>query len=214
MSLKVYNAYRLRKGVNLWTFVRDIRPKAETEIKTLLRALYETAMADVDPASDEYAAALKRTGSDPRARLNCVSETLRKRYYDQAASRQRNPWDFDVSIAFREWEGRIYMIKHCDMMMSHALDFLDADPRVKEYHYQNQSDRPDDVSAREWEERRRVWGPLTEREPWRDVLILELCSVATWWSVDPWLDMDSELRRAEERAERKAKRAGRAAARE
>lgn len=199
MSLKVYNAYRLRKGVDLWSFVRDIRPKGEAAIKAVLRDLYKVAMDDVDPASDDYISAFERTKSEQRARLECVSGTLRKRYFDQAASRQRNPWDFDVSIAFREWEGRVYMIKHCDMLMRGALDFIDADKRVKEYHYQNQADRPELVSAREWAERRRVWEPLTDREPWRNVLTLVLCDVATWWSVDPWLGMDAEMRAADRR---------------
>ena len=71
------------------------------------------------------------------------------RAQSQLTQGERNPFDFDVSIAFREWRGYVYLIKHCDMIMGHCLDFLASDPRLKEYHYQNSTDRPDEISARE-----------------------------------------------------------------
>lgn len=39
---------------------------------------------------------------------------------------------------------------------------VDTDPRFQDFHYQNQTDRPDKVSAREWNHRKKVWDALTD----------------------------------------------------
>ncbi len=36
-------------------------------------------------------------------------------------------------------------------------------PKFKDYHYQNATDRPDGVTAREWTNRRRVWDAIIDR---------------------------------------------------
>ena len=194
MSLRIGRAYRLRKGVDLWAFVRDTRKRGEAEVRKALRKVYAIAMAEVRIDSDGYRIALAETGSEQRARLSLARNLLREEYAGQLRSHERNLYDFNVSIAFRERDGYIYLIPHCDMMMRDVLDFLDHDPRLKEYHYQNAADRPESIGAREWRERRKVWEPMTDHEPWQDVLVLELCSWGKWPMLDPWLDLAREMK--------------------
>jgi len=193
VSLRIPRAYRLRKGVDMWAFVRDTRKRGEAEVRKALRKVYALAMNEVRTDSDGYRITFAETGSEQRARLLLARARIRDQYAAQLRSHDRNLYDFSVSIAFRERAGYVYLIPHCDMMMRDVLNFLDRDPRLKEYHYQNAADRPDSISAREWRERRKVWEPMTDHEPWQDVLVLELCSWGKWPMLDPWLDLAREM---------------------
>ena len=70
---------------------------------------------------------------------------------------------------------------------------------LADFHYQNASDRPKEILAREWRMRRDVWLPLLD-ERWRDKLVLDIVTVNGWHWIDPAVDL---ARTATRRAQRK-----------
>lgn len=201
MSLKVYRAYKLRDPRQFWETVRYIQKRGKESVQARLLELYYAWIPTVDPKKEEFKKALavysaifnlkgNAAAVDFYARLEVVGSTFREGYRAAAAGTQKDLFDFDVSLTFRELNGQIYLIPYCSGLLAEVLDFLDKDrKRFKEYHFQNQSDPPPvtEVSRREWKERGKVWQALTEPGEWENYLCLEICSWRSWWQIDPRL---------------------------
>lgn len=158
MSTKIYDAYRLPSGADPLSHLAEIR---EIIIRTKVRAdLAEAVRLTVD-ALDRYTLSGDTlSGFDPEFPL--VS-TL--------TDRQEEFSDNDCKVAFlRDSEdGRHHtiLLTSCNDHRETLGSYFDAHGWT-DYHYQNQSDGPEDVSEEDWEERRRAWdrmigyGPLSQ----------------------------------------------------
>lgn len=210
MSLKVWTAYKLLKASDLWPLVRDIRQQAAQEVQAKLREFYLQCAEAVLPDKPLYKAAFERTVNNPylvklhgedklreyaaeSARLDVADKIITRGYRMSTTSPLRSVFNFDVSVTFREHRGSIYIIPYCEGIVRNVLDFLAEDPRLRDYHYQNQTDRPEDISAREWRRRAAVWEPLTDHNRWLDYLVLDICSWNGFWQIKPMLDLQKEL---------------------
>lgn len=210
MSLKVWTAFKLKDPRRFWSMVTFIRQRGEAEVKLNLRKLYAEWCKGVDPKQEPYLKALqesldnahliKQLGkrklkgyADKVARLQVVNQAFRTGYRESEASPFKSIFDFNVSVTCREYKGGIYIIPYCGSGLRDALNFLSKDKRLRDYHYQNQVDRPKNVSAAEWEKRRQVWEPLTEPKRWLDFVTIEVCTWNGWYQVDPYFDLRLEL---------------------
>lgn len=205
MSIKVFNTYKLRKASDLWPLVSDIKTRATKNVQKVLRDAYANltvALKASDPellAKQKEWAPLNLHESSPvhewthemfdyRTRLMVAHDRILKHYKESAAKPYRTGADFDASVVFRELRGNVYVSTFADFPMNKVFAFLQRDPRVRDYHYQNQSDRPR-VPAKDWEERKAVWEEMADTGKEFEQLVLEICTVSSFYRLDPYTDM-------------------------
>lgn len=190
MSIKIYEAYKLKHAKYLWPLVHDIKAKATKNVKKTLTQFYLAEMSEVDTSSDAFKAALEICENDVWcAQHSMAHDAICKGYKANSTSGLRDFYNFDVSVAFRQFEGSVYLIPYRDMTMQHTLDFLKRDRRLRDFHFQNSCDKPKEIPAEEWRTRRRVWTKMDEVGGFNEPLILEICSYNMFFQVDPWVEM-------------------------
>jgi len=190
MSLKVWRAYRLNRKRDLWKFTADTYRLGAEQVKERVHKLFVEFMQGLRLDSEEYQEALTLyKGHDKRARAFVVEKLFREGYKKASVSMERSFFDFDVSLTFREYGKHLYLIPYCSSMMRNVLDFLDEDPRLSEYHYQNQTDKPERISDLEWARRAKVWHALTKEDRWPVYLSLEVSSYAAYHRFNPFYEL-------------------------
>lgn len=196
MSMKIYTAYRLKNSKDLWEFVRDVRRKGARRVRGLLeerfQLLYGSLLVRESP---EYTTALRMHPDNAEKAMTLAADLyLSHAYRDQASKHERNIWDFDVSIAIREYKGRLYLIPNVGAGSKGALDFLNRDKRLEDFSYWDNTDKPARISTKEWNQRRVVWEQLTASyigvnkfylDNWNDYLVVDICSNQTYWTIKP-----------------------------
>lgn len=182
MSTKIYNAYRVKRGVKLWPVLWDIKKKATKNIQKVLIDMYNRVLSN-ESAKNEVRGNLKLEADCEVGPIE-VSDNIKKAYRLQLGSHARNPFNFDVKVSVRELDGRFYLIAHCDWVMGEVLDFLAKDKRLEDFHYQNSSDKPDEIPQREWNLRSRTWDRM-DRAGWRNFVLLTICDWDTFPYIDP-----------------------------
>jgi hypothetical protein len=98
---------------------------------------------------------------------NCRSVT--KKYFRDLLDRCKTPdkthievynvikenFDVSISLFWDDVTSTWYGIVHCDPF--ELVDLLKQVPELVDFHYQNSTDRPDEISEKEWSHRREVW---------------------------------------------------------
>jgi hypothetical protein len=187
MSLKVYEAYRLKRSSDYWKLTKDIQKTATLKLRTHLAELFMKLMDGVDVNSEKYKTGIQKGTSEGSLRAEIVDGFLRDMYKESTISPYRSTFNFDVSVAFREYRGRVYLIPYADIQG--LFDFLEEDPRLEDYHYQNQTDRPVTISRTEWGRRARVWNALSDADRWSYYTLVDICSFSNWWVINPYYDL-------------------------
>jgi hypothetical protein len=142
MSTKIYNAYRVRRGVKLKHLIQNWHKQGTQNVYYRMR--------------------------QAASRLDGGIKELKEKYLIQSKTMLRSKFDFNGSITFRFSKGRIYvqvfegdgLVTIVGQKVKRALDFVGKDSRIEDYHYQNSSDRPEYISDREWKARRDKWDEL------------------------------------------------------
>lgn len=183
MSTKVYNAYRLKEGVDLWDFIHDTRMKATTIIKERLREYFLKVREH-----PEYMDMEKENPS-----LSDIHYALQKKYGEQLNTGIRSEYNLDVCMTIRRFEGRYYLMAFSDTMAIYGniLKFLEEDDRLDNYEYWNNVDQPDDVTDEDWDERKRCWDEM-DKNNWLDYLILDIMKFSGFWQLSPMFEMVKE----------------------
>lgn len=197
MSMKIYRAYKLKRADQLWPFVHSVRLQATENVKRVLRDLYKAHMDNVKTDTEWFKSTLARQvghHEDPAcaeymARLHITHSTIRRCYRFSSTRPERSPYNFDVSIGVRHYKGGIYIVAYSDGVMRDALGFLNKDKRVRDFHYQDAADKPEDIPERQWRDRRRVWCGMDSEDLWKDVLALDICRWDMFYQLDPWCDL-------------------------
>lgn len=196
MSTKIHTAYVLRDRRQLWPVCRKIRERCERIVKRELTKLYRELIAGSQANYDEDTFKKYRY-DDGRFTPLCASRFVQDQYADQIKQSGRNPFDLTVQVAIRQTkDGRILLIPYPGSgYLSGSLRFMARMPELRDYHYQNSSDRPKHISARAWAERARTWSPLLADSEWRHMLVLDIVSHSGWMYVCPATDMSLGKRR-------------------
>lgn len=177
MSTKIYNAYRVKSSVtDIWGFLRELQQRARFEAYERIQALVSNHSAAL-PADDAAFLRLKDAGwTETFAKEQVVWEILQQRH---PVAENYPKIDCNAQITVRELDGRFYLHAGWGEGVHGVFDFLNTMPELEDYHYQNQTDRPEDISEAEWEERRLVWDTLYDRN-WSLGCVLD---VVTPWNL-------------------------------
>lgn len=201
MSTKIYDAYRLKDRERLWPVLREIRERAQQEVVTRLRAYYVTEMETLDPTCAAYTAARAEdpARNEVSLRLSIAQDKLEEGFRKACTNLRRDYFDPDVTLAVTEHPTGFYFRAFCDPMsvLGGSLDFLRTHPELEDFHYQNSTDRPEDVSPDAWDERRRIWDEMATPPSgglFKDQLLLEISSWQSFWHLNPWHDLRLEFR--------------------
>lgn len=163
MSTKIYNGYRFKEPVTLQqvqSFTQRLReklaPLAKQEYcKAIIREIVE--MIDMNQygyfTTCHYFHKFEKSSL---FRASC-------RYYDERISllkskNKRDPdVDFDFSICIIPLQSKdstlILLYTEQSFLRKAFVEF----PEIEEYHYQNQSDKPDEITEADWDIRRKDW---------------------------------------------------------
>ena len=201
MSCKIYTAYKVRKSVDLWDIVHDIKLKGTENVKEALKKFGGTHLSAIREDTDLFKRALESCSHYERseeatrelARAHVATQIIKRCYRINSTSSHRSPYNFDVSVGFRQYKGKIYIIPYCDWTMGKVLDFLKKDRRLTDFHYQNQTDKPSHISEKSWDRRADVWNGMDKEGLFQDVLCLDICRFDIYWQFDPYLDLVKEI---------------------
>lgn len=207
MSTKIYYAYKLLNRHDLWSFSRDVKVKASKNVEKVLYDFYKNLISSIDETSEKYKEKYNELSTNkylPKendeeylkeyTKLEIVDSIVRDEYKKSSVSMQRDLFDFDVNIAFYENKKKIYMRYFCDMQMKNVFDFLEDDIRVIDFHYQNQSDQPEHISNRDWNNRRKVWDEIFSEPGYESTyLTLEIFNYNMFWKLNPYNDILKEI---------------------
>ena len=153
MSLKVYNGIRFKTN-NLQKVIEYLHSIRETayqnarklNVKDPVRAI----LTFCEHSKDILCLEKEEKHWDFHASRK-LADNLDERYrgYDDP------PFVFDVVVI--PWKGRLYGCYYCDGIEENErlLDEI-----AEEYHYQNQTDRPEEIPTREWNRRGEIWDEI------------------------------------------------------
>ena len=215
MSTKIWEAYRLIPengydgGINqcsiieLWSRVREIREKAQHEVRECMKERINMMKDLVDGRTKHYRDYIKQGRSDEMARLYVACQMFRGEYRKASNSSLRDPFDFDCSVGFRTWKGQVYLIPYTGDGVRNVFSFLKECSYLEDFHYQNQTDRPEEISDKEWKKRERVWDAMIDSGQWKDLLVLKICQYNFLYQLLPDTEMATEIREREKKEKKR-----------
>jgi len=198
MSIKVYTAYRLKEGYDLWETLHRIRKKAEKAIDGVLRELASDFEEEAKKDIEFRKKILESVGEkdlEKMPSMDLIFFYMGKQYNLQQTSSQRNPFDFNVGVGVKYHKGRYLFIPYCDCLMSRVLDFMKRDKALEDYAYWNNTDKPGRISYKKWEARGVVWEELCEPDSWKTSLVLDILTPQNYYLFNFWLN--DQLKKSE-----------------
>lgn len=201
MSIKIYNAFRIKNPGEPWNLLWSLKDQALKNIAEKAKAYYLFRIKNVIYTEPNF----EDDGDSElwRGRLRFVHNQVRQGVKENAGSMDRGIYDVHAAITVAPYEGRYYLRPFCDatsVLVGGCLDFLESHPDLEDYHYQNQTDRPEDVTEHEWELRARTWkGIFSHKGGYPNQLVLDISSALDWWRLDPHMKLASELQKWEVR---------------
>lgn len=213
MSTKIYKAYRLKEGHDLWETLHRIRKKAEKSIDKVLREL-AAGLLEASEKNEKLKRLIldmsghKDAALDKTLDLDDVFYYMGQQYKEQQTKTQRDAFDFNVSVGVWHHDGRYLFIPYCDCFMKRALDFMSRDKSLEDYSYWNNTDKPRNISEKRWVERGKVWDVLTEPDVWKTNLVLEILTPQNYYMFNFWLhdQLEASAKRMKRREKAKANR--------
>lgn len=191
MSTKIYNAYKLRDPTKLWPFLRRLRPRVETAARAQLNKVADGLAAEVKPEALKEKVDSGDYHCEWEARKSIVWDFLDKAYRKADRLMVRTQLDFTVTLSVREHKGDYYLIAHeGDGMLGVLTGALIRSRSVVEYHYQDSTDRPEEIAEDDWRERQRTWSRIMgpHGEQWWDFLSLNIVCPGNWWRLCPQVE--------------------------
>jgi len=131
--------------------------------------------------------------------LSAASQMLNKMKREMDKSMVRDPWiDFTMEISILPL-GRKKILGMYFAENQRLINAWMSQPFVNEYHYQNQTDRPNDISVSEWRKRRRDWDKI-----FKDSSVPAMCGFRAQLTPKyyPIIQVDEVLKRVKTLAER------------
>lgn len=166
MSYKIYDAYRLKEGYDVWEIAEKIHVSLTNKIKHTLTQIYQ----EIDEEKrDEFHKQL------------CISIS------EVANSPHKSICDVDVGVHFWKYEDRYYIRAYDDniSILNGTVELLEDMGELEDFHYQNHTDQPENINDEEWEERFKIWEKILNKPS----LHLEICNANIFWRVDPYIEL-------------------------
>jgi hypothetical protein len=159
MSTKIYNGYEIANSKmslgDLRDFCKELQVKFEkTKRLSIKKLITEKIIEEIDlravgiiiPTKDDLAHSV----------ISKIWESLDREASAVKEKGNRNcEVDFSSSVTFIPIKGKLLALFYAESETFFKL--WESQSLVKDYHYQNSSDRPRKVSKAEWEQRKRDW---------------------------------------------------------
>jgi len=141
MSTKIYNAYKFNGSIeDLMVFLWDLKKKYWENVEYVFKGsmVWDYYFVNMDrlKAIDEFEKGMRKG-----TRFN---------YYDPSASVVVYFYKKHIYVQFFGVFEDLYKLDESKIL----------DHRFKDYHYQNSTEGPDDVSQRSWNTRKRTWDEI------------------------------------------------------
>ena len=150
MSTKLYNGIKFKSN-KLGTVIRQLHGLKEEAVKNVMGTFTDPKQLNFMMMCWVYGNAIREDKSNDTAWQfqRILRQELRKPY---------NDFNFMFKVVIFERKNKLYGIYYDHSYLNYKMLF-DRDIAV-DYHYQDQSDKPDDVSNRDWNFREEVWSDI------------------------------------------------------
>lgn len=209
MSIKIYSAFRIKDGVDVWPLLWKIRDQATENAKRALRNHYIDLVFHTDSSTKEYwiefgdrtkhafDALTGRAKQELHFRLDRAHKQVKSRFKDNVTSSVREEYNLEVNLAIYPHTSGNYLRTFCDSasIMRDVLDFVEELPELEDYYFQNSSDGPKDIPEEQWQARRAVWEEIyqsTNNHGFANHALIEVVSWTRLIFVDPWVELAQE----------------------
>lgn len=156
MSTKIYNGFRIQ-GRTIEQITRDLfslRPALESKAKELTIAMALRIAVNAYDKSQFFTSAPRPAASDYY--LEALSK-IRNRQHLVVDTLQRDPAvDFESNVVLFPLEGD-QVLGVTFVENKELLTLIQRLPGYEEFSYWNNADKPDNVSAKRWAERKTLW---------------------------------------------------------
>lgn len=156
MSTKIYNGYQINlpntKLLTLQQFCLTLSHQLNQE-KTLLTA--QNFARRLTFQLDRQTVKLSPPPEDGKSLISSLWAEVRENYKETSYWSKDPDFDFKVEVVFIPVKRKLLAL-----YFGYNKKFLkiwEQHPLVKDYHYQNQTNRPQDISARQWLNRKKDW---------------------------------------------------------
>lgn len=186
MSTKIWEAYRVKPGHDIFDIALKIREKAEANAKKTLAMTYKWLLESWEGDHKFKKEALEFLGYKDKEKLTPLdaSHYVKKQFGQQISKYEKDLFDLNVSVAIRKQGHKYYLIPYSGSgILKRCLDFMKKMPELEDFHYQNQVDAPKNIPYKEYRQRGKTWEPMLEN--WRHMLVLEIVSYNGFFDVDP-----------------------------
>lgn len=149
MSIKLYTGIRFRQTTfeALHARMLEIRPLLVEEMLRQCR----TAILHMAATRFDHE---RLCGEIPQKVMSRAIDQFRERAVKANQGIYNDPFDFKFGVTVMPYAGRLYGIHLGHRGLTERfLSWMEPE----DYHYQDQSDEPEDVSAKDWQERRKTW---------------------------------------------------------
>lgn len=152
MSTKVYNAFKI--DTNDIYEVQNILKGHHATVKEISKDkiidfLIKSAVEDFDKDH------INKKDTDKNY-ISIANQEMQERQREIQKTRSRDPEvDFDAEIAIFPLEGKFYGIYYSEQ--DEFYEDLLKQPNISEFSYYNNTDKPDNISEKDWQERERIW---------------------------------------------------------
>jgi len=164
MSTKIFNAYRINKEVDILKILKNIREKFTEEVSKngdYLKIIHTTIMYNLakkiknDPNNKFYKSIVDDNKKGKFDILTCMDILYMNQYsYDKINYSTK----FECSIFYDEdyWYVKFYPNENIQYNFLKKIEEFG----FEDYHYQNQTDIPENISDEEYEKRGEKWNNL------------------------------------------------------
>lgn len=158
MSAKIYTGFKIDTG-DIFE-VQNICKEHHTAVKEITKEkviefLIKSAVEDFD----KDMVYKKESTETDRNYISAANREMRDRQKEIKQTNSRDPEvDFGADIVIFPFEGKFYGIYDSEKTEFYS-DFLTR-PKVSEFRYYDNTDKPDNISEKDWDERSRVWDAI------------------------------------------------------
>lgn len=186
MSTKIYEAYRV-KG-EAFKIAETLR---EVFVPFIKKSIRKHIQMWQDMPEDKFREMVKTMLPDhvlpDKLTLLAYSDVLNLVFKKQKNSPYRNWDDLSVSLTLRKSGKYVYIIPYFGCFYDRQgvrFIFENKIPRLEEYGYWNNTDKPDGVTNQEWGQRKRIWNKFIEK--WdSNYLVLDIVNTDNFYTIDP-----------------------------
>ena len=188
MSARIYNAYKFEGSLKQLESIKNKIAKAyEADVLSALVAVEHIEVADISTPSIGTAGRTVWQNNQGKAIKDLSGIALFRLLEGIMARRLRDHLNFQASVVLYIHSGQMYLHFFGMDNLPKCSDFirkLEKAHLLVDYHYQDSADKPDHISQKEWNQRKKMWDKiLLDNTPAMagfvfelDKLLIRICS--------------------------------------